>query len=293
VTAPVEAWRRRGRYLPLLGHEIFTLDLPCTGEQTGPPLLLLHGFPTCSFDWRHTVDTWTRQRRVLALDFLGFGLSAKPDEPYRLTEQADLAQAFVEHAGAGTVDLLSHDMGDTIGGELLARANDGTLPFEVRRRVLTNGSIYIAMADLRDAQQFLLALPDEKLDASLGRELFDTGFPEIFGPQTQPDQEELDAQWELLSRGEGDQLLPRTIRYIEQRRAHEERWTGAIETHPAPLRIIWGTEDPVAVLPMAHRLGQAVARADLHLLEGIGHFPMIEAPERFTALVDEFLTGPV
>ena len=47
-------------------------------------------------------------------------------------------------------------MGDSVGGELLARSLDGTLGFTVRRRVLSNGSIYIAMAQLTDGQQFLL-----------------------------------------------------------------------------------------------------------------------------------------
>ena len=59
---------------------------------------------------------------------------------------------------------------------------------------------------------------------------------------------------ELILRDGGDRLLPRTIRYVEERREHERRWTGAIERHPSPLTIVWGDLDPIAVWPMAERV---------------------------------------
>ncbi len=57
------------------------------------------------------------------------------------------------------------------------------------------------------------------------------------------------AQWELASYQDGHQLLARTIRYIEDRRAEERRFTGGIEEHPSPLHIIWGKLDPGCALP--------------------------------------------
>ena len=98
---------------------------------------------------------------MLLLDFLGYGFSAKPDQAYTLAEQADVVVAFTAALGIDRLALLSHDMGDTVGGELLARQLDGTWPVEVTRRVLTNGSIYIGMAQLSPGQQLLLALPDD------------------------------------------------------------------------------------------------------------------------------------
>ena len=79
--------------------------------------------------------------------------------------------------------------------------------------------------------------------------------------------------------------MPRLVRYIEERRVHEARWTGAIETHPAPLRVIWGDLDPVAVWPMAERLAAARSDANVVRLEGIAHWPSIEAPDRVAALI--------
>ena len=60
----------------------------------------------------------------------------------------------------------------------------------------------------------------------------------------------------MASYQDGHQLLARTIRYIEDRRAEERRFTGAIEEHPSPLHIIWGKLDPVARYPMAERLAR-------------------------------------
>ena len=109
---------------------------------------MLHGFPTHSFDYRAVLDGLRRNRRVLLLDFLGYGLSAKPDIGYKLATQADIVVGFTAGLGLAEVALLTHDMGDTVGGELLARQIAGEWPIDVTRRVLANGSIYIEMAHL-------------------------------------------------------------------------------------------------------------------------------------------------
>ena len=95
------------------------------------------------------------------------------------------------------------------------------------------------------------------------------------------------AQWELVAHNAGHTLLARTIRYIEDRRAEESRFTGAIERHPSPLGVVWGAEDPVAVVAMTERLLDARPGTPLVVLDDVGHYPMVEAPDRFTdALFD-------
>ena len=122
------------------GQRIFTVDVPATGPGDAPPLLVLHGFPTSSFDFHRVVDALAADRRVVLFDMLGFGLSAKPDRPYRLVDQADLAVALVADLGIDRLGLLTHDIGDTVGGELLARQLEGAWDVEVTDRVLTNGT---------------------------------------------------------------------------------------------------------------------------------------------------------
>jgi pimeloyl-ACP methyl ester carboxylesterase len=72
---------------------------------------------------------------------------------------------------------------------------------------------------------------------------------------------------------------------------HERRWTGAIETHPAPLHVIWGDLDPVAVWPMAERVASVRTDATLTRLDGVGHYPMVETPARFNAALEQALGG--
>ena len=155
---------------------------PDGGGDDGPPVLVLHGFPTSSHDWHRVLDRFARRRRVVLPDLLGFGLSDKPDQRYSLFEQADLVEAVAGDLGLDEVSLLTHDMGDSVGGELLARSLDGTLSFEVTSRVLTNGSVYIDMAHLTDGQQLLLSLPDERLAEGLGRDALVDALRATFAP---------------------------------------------------------------------------------------------------------------
>ncbi|MCU1465530.1 MAG: Epoxide hydrolase [Actinomycetia bacterium] len=280
----VREWEARGRRLLLDGRSVWVLDVPAAVDDGLDPLLMLHGFPSCSFDWHLVLDALRSRRRVVAVDFLGFGLSDKPDVRYSMRLQADVIEAVARDLGLSSVALLTHDMGDTVGGELLARSLEGTLGFAVTRRVLTNGSIYIDMAHLTNGQQLLLSLDDAPTDFVVA-DGFKAGLAGTFSPQSTVDPDELEAQWLFSERDGGNRLLSRTIRYIEDRRAEERRFTGAIETHPSPLTVVWGADDPIAVLPMTAELQRARPDASLSVLDGVGHYPMLESPTRFAEAV--------
>ncbi len=292
-----DAWAALGTERQLCGERIFTIDAAPLGPETLEPLLVLHGFPTSSYDYAAVLDRLRRHRRVLLLDLLGYGLSAKPDRHYTMALQADVAAAFVADLGLERLALLTHDMGDTVGGELLARRSEGAWPVEVTRRVLTNGSIYIEQAHLTDGQLLLLGLPDEllpeafplgadSLAASL-RATFSALTPVMPPPWTEDPAAPAAAQ--IVHDG-GQRVLPRLIRYIEERRANERRFTGAIESDPSPLHVVWGLDDPIAVPPMVDTLLAARPSATAVRLTDVGHYPMVEAPARFLGAVLPFLT---
>ncbi len=199
-----------------------------------------------------------------------------------------MVEAVAHQVGLHSVALLTHDMGDTVGGELLARSLEGTLQFAVTRRVLTNGSIYIDMAHLSNGQQLLLSLPDEPTDLVVS-DGFQAGLAGTFSEKSNVDADELEAQWLFAERNGGNRMLPRTIRYIEDRRAEERRFTGAIETHPSPVAVVWGADDPIAILAMTDTFKQARPDASITVLDGVGHYPMIESPARFAAAVTDAL----
>ncbi len=302
-----DAWAALGTHRRLCGERIFTIDAAPLGPEILEPLLVLHGFPTSSYDYAAVLDPLRRHRRVLLLDMLGYGLSAKPDRPYTMALQADIAAAFVADLeldlGPGpvpahpSVALLTHDMGDTVGGELLARRAEGAWPVEITRRVVTNGSIYIEQAHLTDGQLMLLGLPDELLPEAfpitadgLGASLratFSALTPPVPPPWTEDPVAPAAAQ--IVHDG-GQRVLPRLIRYIEERRANERRFTGAIEADPSPLHVVWGLDDPIAVPSMVDTLVAARPSATAERLADVGHYPMVEAPARFLAAVLPFLS---
>ena len=282
----IAAWEAEGRHHDLLGYDLFAADLPAVDGETLEPLLVLHGFPTSSFDFAGVVDRLAAHRRVVLIDLLGYGLSEKPDIAYSMALQADVVIAMTRDLGLDRFALLTHDMGDTVGGELLARQMEGTWSVEITRRVVTNGSIYIDMAHLTAGQQLLLSLPDELVpeDAApsaeaLGRSLVATLAPGRAGV-------DMDAHGELIAHRGGNRLLARLIRYIEERRANERRFTGAIESHPSPLTIVWGPEDPIAVAAMAEKLRAVRPDAALQWVDGAGHYPQIESPDAYLAAID-------
>ena len=111
-------WRSAGQTFSFNGHGIRYW----TAGQ-GEPLLLIHGFPTASWDWHYLWAALAERYQVIACDMLGFGDSAKPrGHAYSLLEQADLQQALLAHLGIGQpVHVLAHDYGDSVAQELLAR----------------------------------------------------------------------------------------------------------------------------------------------------------------------------
>jgi pimeloyl-ACP methyl ester carboxylesterase len=168
----------------------------------------------------------------------------------------------------------------------------------VTRRVITNGSIYIEQAHLTKGQQFLLSRPDEKLPAdapvtaaSLAHSLRETYSPAASLPAEGAPDDLLPATVAQITREGGHLLLPRLIRYIEERRQNQTRFTGAIESDPSPLHVVWGMDDPIAVASMVDTLGAARPDAGVERHEGVGHYPMVEAPARFLTAALRGLQG--
>lgn len=277
------AWEGRGRYLKSLDEDVFVFT---DGDEDAPVVLLLHGFPGSSFDWNGVADGLATRTRVVAPDFVGYGLTSKPPHgDLTITRQADVVCDVLDQLGVARCLVVAHDMGDTVAAELLHRANAGELPFAIDRVILTNGSIYIDMAKLSDGQLFLLELPDEPLPDSLDLDVFRPALQATFGTRTQPSAEALDVMLAAISHNDGDRLLPRLIRYITERRANQQRWTDGLNDYVGPMTAIWGRLDPIAVVEMTDRLTKERPATEVIVWDDIAHWPALEAPDRLVEAI--------
>jgi pimeloyl-ACP methyl ester carboxylesterase len=276
-----DEWRATGRTFRFCGHEVFVR----VGGQ-GPALLLIHGFPTASWDWCKLWPGLARQFTLVAPDLLGFGFSAKPaGHDYRIAEQAELCLAALAQAGIRETFVLAHDYGDTVAQELLARAGDAQCPVRIRSVVLLNGGLFPETHRPLVAQRLLRSPLGPLVARLMSRDGIGRTMRRIFGSGTPPDDLEVDAFWSLLARNHGWRAMPRLIRYIDERRAQRERWVGALQRTVVPLLLVNGTADPISGGHMVARFRELVPAAPVVELPGIGHYPQLEAPAAVLAAV--------
>ncbi|QNJ90805.1 alpha/beta hydrolase [Mycolicibacterium fluoranthenivorans] len=277
LSPTVAQWREGGRLLDTPAGRIFVRSAP----GTGPTVLLLHGFPSSSFDYREVVGH-LGGRAWVTLDFLGFGLSDKPHpHRYSLFEQADLVERVVAATTTGPVVLIAHDMGTSVATELLARDLEGALPFDLRRAVLTNGSVILERASLRPAQKLLRGPLGPLVSRLTNRSGFTRGFARLFSAAHPLSPDEARAQWELLSYNDGHRIAHLLCAYLDERVRYARRWHGAVADWPKPLSFLWGLQDPVATVNVLDGLRELRPAARVTELSGVGHYPQVEVPELF------------
>jgi pimeloyl-ACP methyl ester carboxylesterase len=271
-------WRDGGRLLHTEQGSVFVRSQP----GSGPTVLLLHGYPSSSFDYR-LVTPELGDRGWLAMDFLGYGLSDKPrPHTYSLMEQADLVEAVAAAFITGPIDVIAHDMGTSVTTELMARDLQQRLRFDLRRVVLTNGSVILDRASLRPIQKVLRG-PFGPVAARLSNSrMFTREFSRLFGADHPLTADEADAQWALLSYNDGHRIAHLLISYLDERVRYASRWHGAVRDWPKPLSFLWALDDPVATTNVLDGLKQLRPAADVIELRGIGHYPQVEVPEAFT-----------
>jgi pimeloyl-ACP methyl ester carboxylesterase len=282
----IERWRSRGRSIATRDGNVWVLDEP--GQDPGAtPLLLLHGYPSSAYDFAPAIEALGRRRRIVALDFLGFGLSDKPvRHGYSLFEQADALLEVARNIGLTRAHVWAHDMGTSVTTELLARRERGLLPLALASVTLMNGSVHIELAHLTPGQR-LLRSPAGKLFARVSRApLFMAQVRRTFGHP--PSRETLEAMWQLNARAGGAARLADTIHYVDERFRFHRRWIGALERCDFPVLVAWGKRDIVAVMAIAEQLAREIPGAKLETWDDLGHWPQIEAPERVVATVRAF-----
>jgi haloalkane dehalogenase len=295
VTAPIAdpAWLDRdlypfrGRTYALPEGRMYVVD-EGSAVHEGPPLLFVHGTPEWSFGWRGLIRALSPERRCVAPDLLGFGLSDKPpDADYRPERQADRLEALIDHLGLDTVTLIVHDFGGPIGLAFAERhpervrgivaLNSWMWPLDGERRFRLTGALFGSalgrLLYLRANLSPRVLLPSAVADRR--RSLPPTVMRHYLGPF--PDAASRHALW-----GYARALLGSTAFY-------QQLWQHRAALADTPVLLLWGMRDPAFGAAELTRMERALPQAITVRLDNVGHFPQEEAPEKLLPPLEAFL----
>jgi len=281
VLGSLEDWVRTGTVSAIGGKQLFWRQ---DGPADGPPITLIHGFPTSSHDWAAVLPHLTDAGfRVTMLDRLGFGSSAKPrGHRFLLTEQASLVEDLWRQLGIGTTDLVAHDYGTSVAQELLSRS-----PERFTSVTFLNGGVY---PDLHRpiAIQRLLRGPLGPIVGRLSSErMFAVAMRKIM--RRPVEQADIHSLWLSMSGNGGKRVQHELLHYMDERKVHETTWVDAMESFAGPFEFIWGPEDPISGAHVLERIRQRIPGARVDELAGVGHYPQIEAPHAVALALLTFL----
>lgn len=109
----VQDWKNKGSFILVNQHSIFVVDTD--QGSTNKTLVILHGYPTSSFDYYKVLPELSKYYRVILRDHIGFGFSDKPlDYSYSLKDQASIALQLWEQLELKKITLLAHDYGTSV-----------------------------------------------------------------------------------------------------------------------------------------------------------------------------------
>lgn len=283
----VENWKNLGAYFQFKQYDIFYIR-----KGSGPVLLLLHGFPTSSYDWYKIHPDLVERFEVVSLDMLGYGFSDKPQKNnYSIHQQADIVESFLQFLKIESCHILAHDMGDTVANELIARQNLQKLSFSISSLCLLNGGLFPGIHKPLLVQRALMTPLGKYLASLYSFSLFSNAFSKIFGRATQASKKELESLWYLINYKDGMKVFHLLIRYMQDRIDHKDRWFKALVDCNVPLRLIDGAADPISGLHMAKHYQEVIPNPDVIILNEIGHYPQMEAPNLVLKYYLDFLSN--
>ncbi|MGW6914239.1 alpha/beta fold hydrolase [Kitasatospora sp. NPDC054939] len=277
----------RHRHVDVDGLRIFYRE---TGPQDAPVLLLLHGFPSASHQFRRLFDALGTRYRLIAPDYPGFGHSAAPaptDFTYRFDTLADVVEGFCRTLGLDRFALYVFDFGAPVGLRLATRH-----PEWITGLIVQNGNAYEdGLSDL--AREFIANRPgvdgaEDRVRGILTEEMTrgqyegGTGEPEFVAPDGWTlDQHFLDLP------GRKDIQVELALDYHSNLDRYPEFQQWLREAQP-PTLIVWGRNDIFFTEPGARAFLRDVPGAELHVLD-TGHFALEEKLPEIAPLIADFL----
>jgi len=248
-------------------------------QGDGPAVVLIHGLGAALDWWDDIVPSLAKRHRVIRLDLIGHGGTAAPRSGYQITRQAALVAAVLDTLGVGRVSVIAHSM----GGEV-ATAFVETWPWRIDSVVLidTPPSDDAAFDGL--TRVYLMPVIGQVLSRLRTDTALRRGVAQGFAPGFAVPERFIDDA--------------RQVTYPAFRSAHAASvaYRGRLrisdrlaKVRPVPpLLVIFGALD--AIVPAGSAaLYKSVPRADVVVLDGIGHTPMVETPSKTLDLIERIL----
>ncbi len=280
----VQEWRNKGRFISVNQQSVFVIDTE--KDSTKETLVILHGYPTSTYDYYKVLPELSKHYRVILHDHIGFGFSDKPlGYSYTLIDQASVALQIWKQLGLLKVILLAHDYGTSVATEILARHKTNEIDVQIDKLLLCNGSMHIELSQLRTIQKLLKGRFGKYVAKLTNYFIFSKNVRNVYFDKTKVSNQELQQMWEQIEYNSGKKVIHLVSDYINQRYTYWDRWIGALKETKIPTKIIWAKEDPVAVKEIAELLATEIPNNELFWIEKCGHFPMLEKPKEWTGLV--------
>lgn len=282
------------RTVEIDGVRIFYRESVPAGQSDAPVMLLLHGFPSSSHQFRRLIDAIGGRYRLIAPDYPGFGHSDVPEPAstggpfsYTFDRLASVIEAFVERLGLTRFVLYLFDFGAPVGFRLATRH-----PEWITGLVVQNGNAYQEGLSAQ-AREFISLRPwTDGAEQSI-RDLLTlpaTRTQYVHGSSDEehiaPDGWTLDQHFLDLP-GRQQPQLDLAFDYhtnVEQ----YPRWQAWLRRHTPPTLITWGRNDPFFPEPGARAYLRDLPDAELHLFD-TGHFALEENLPEIAPLIVNFL----
>ncbi|UGT57259.1 alpha/beta fold hydrolase [Nocardia asteroides] len=275
------------RHLEVDGVDVFYRE-SAPAAPGAPTLLLLHGFPSGSHQFRRLMDLLGDRFRLIAPDYPGFGNTTAPaDFEYTFDRLADIVTGFTERLGLTEFALYVFDFGAPIGFRLATRH-----PERITGLIVQNGNAYDAGLST-GAREFIALRPGEDgAEETIGQLLTPAGTRSQYElgvadpTRLAPDAWTLD-QYYLDLPGRKDAQLSLAFDYHSNLARYPE-WQSWLRTYAPPTLITWGANDPFFPAPGARAYLADLPDAELHLFD-TGHFALETHLGEIAPLVADFL----
>jgi pimeloyl-ACP methyl ester carboxylesterase len=242
------------------------------GRLALPPLVMVHGWAASHKFWKYCLSAFSPRWRVIAPDLVGFGISEKPDRDYSIEGYSRWLGAFLDALKLSRVTLVGHSMGGTIALDYATEH-----PERVEKLVVSNPLIVGSTAF--SARNRFFMLPGVRRLLYWGSRL---------GPIRRYVEKDFTAVG-ALDPELGKDVTRGTYQstFASLKAAAKVDLRGKIASLAVPTLSI-GSDCDGLVAPEQYELVPAQQKA---CIRGAGHIPMIEHPEEFNRILNDFLTG--